>query len=183
MDPQIQYAKTEDGVSIAYATEGEGPALVLVPNPPSSHVQRGREMMPNFFQPLVRGFRLIAYDPRGAGLSDRDAIDYAMEAMMRDIDAVVERTGLQSFAVLAFRGAVPVADDSAQGGIAHPVPPGGDHATIFGKVGADEGDAGIDVGRMHGQVDSRAGMKAHASAMDLRFQRLLRRRLHTSRLE
>ena len=85
MEPRIQYAKTEDGVNIAYATEGKGPALVLVPNPPSSHAQRGREMMPNFFQPLVRGFRLIAYDPRGAGLSDRDAIDYAMEAMMRQL--------------------------------------------------------------------------------------------------
>ncbi len=29
MEPRIQYAKTEDGVSIAYAAEGEGSPLVL----------------------------------------------------------------------------------------------------------------------------------------------------------
>ncbi len=31
MEPRIQYAKTEDGVSIAYASRGEGPALVVLP--------------------------------------------------------------------------------------------------------------------------------------------------------
>ncbi len=29
MEPRIQYAKTSDGVSIAYASEGEGPTLVI----------------------------------------------------------------------------------------------------------------------------------------------------------
>ena len=38
MEPQIQYAKTSDGVNIAYATEGEGPPLVLLPIPMVSHV-------------------------------------------------------------------------------------------------------------------------------------------------
>ena len=109
MEPRIQYAKTEDGVSIAYATEGEGQPLVTVSPQAISHVQRESAMFPNIFPPLARAFRLIRYDPRGAGLSERDAIDFSMEAMMRDLDAVVERLGLQSFAVLAFRGAVPVA--------------------------------------------------------------------------
>ncbi len=31
MEPQIQYAKTADGVSIAYATRGQGPPLVVCP--------------------------------------------------------------------------------------------------------------------------------------------------------
>ena len=107
--PRIQYAKTEDGVSIAYATEGEGPPLVLLLVPVGSHVQRVREMFPNIIPPLTRTFRLINYDPRGTGLSDRDAIDFSMDATMRDLDAVVDRTGLQSFAVLAFIDSVPVA--------------------------------------------------------------------------
>ncbi|MCH7811310.1 MAG: adenylate/guanylate cyclase domain-containing protein [Chloroflexi bacterium] len=109
MEPQIQYAKTSDGVSIAYATEGEGPPLVLLLAPGVAHVQRAWEMFPSVLPPLMRTFRITLYDPRGAGLSDRHAIDYSIEAMLRDLDAVVDRTGLQSFAVGAFRNAVPVA--------------------------------------------------------------------------
>ncbi len=106
MEPRIQYAKTEDGVNIAYATEGEGPTLIWLSVPQVSHVQRARELFSFRFPP---GFRLIRYDPRGAGLSDRDAIDYSMEAMLRDLEAVVERTGSQSFAVVGFRASVPIA--------------------------------------------------------------------------
>ncbi len=109
MEPRIQYAKTEDGVSIAYWTMGEGPALVWLSIPLVAHVQRAWAMFPTIFPPLARAFRLTWYDPRGAGLSDRDEIDYSMEAMVRDLDAVVERTGLQSFAVGAFQGTVPIA--------------------------------------------------------------------------
>ena len=108
MEPRIQYAKTSDGVNIAYATEGEGPPLVFLSIPAGAHIQRAWEMFP-YIVPLTRTFRLIRYDPRGAGLSDRDAIDFSMEAMMRDFAAIVDRTGLQSFALLAFQDSVPVA--------------------------------------------------------------------------
>ncbi|MCH8993479.1 MAG: alpha/beta fold hydrolase [Chloroflexi bacterium] len=109
MEPQIQYAKTEDGVSIAYASEGEGPPLVWLVISLVAHAQRVWAMYPNIAPPLAGTFRLILYDPRGAGLSDRDAVDYSMEAMMRDFEAVVDRAGLQSFAVVAFQGTVPIA--------------------------------------------------------------------------
>ncbi len=109
MEPRIQYAKTEDGVNIAYATEGEGPPLILMQLPVVAHVQRAWEMFPNILPPLAQGFRLVWYDPRGTGLSDRDAIDFSIEAMLRDLDAVVERTGLQSFAMAAFAEHVSVA--------------------------------------------------------------------------
>ena len=109
MEPRIQYAKTEDGVDIAYATEGDGPPLVRVPAPGPAHVQRDWAIWPNVLPPLTRAFRVILYDPRGTSLSDRDAIDYSMEAMMRDLEAVVDRTGLGSFALWAFTDAVPIA--------------------------------------------------------------------------
>ncbi len=38
MEPRIQYAKTEDGVSIAYWTIGEGTPLVHMP-PAFTHIQ------------------------------------------------------------------------------------------------------------------------------------------------
>ena len=109
MEPRIQYAKTADGVSIAYATQGEGPALVYLASSAVSHVQRGLDMFPNIFPPMTTNFRLIRFDPRGTGLSDRDEIDFSMQAMTRDFDAVVERTGLQSFAIEAFTTSVPIA--------------------------------------------------------------------------
>ena len=109
MEPRIQYAKTSDGVDIAFASMGEGPPLVVLPLPGMAHVQRIWEMFPNLLAPLTRAFRLIWYDSRGMGLSDRDAIDFSMEAMMRDLEAVIGRTGLRSFAVLAFQDTVPMA--------------------------------------------------------------------------
>ncbi len=109
MEPRIQYAKTSDGVDIAFASMGEGPPLVRVPVPGTAHAQRAWAMFPNIFPSLTRTFRLIWYDPRGTGLSDRDAIDFSMEAMMRDLEAVIDRTGLRSFAVSATYDAVPMA--------------------------------------------------------------------------
>ncbi|MEE8517984.1 MAG: adenylate/guanylate cyclase domain-containing protein [Dehalococcoidia bacterium] len=109
MEPQIQYAKTSDGVDIAFASMGEGPPLVSMPRNGFSHVQRGWVMFPNYFQSLARTFRLVWYDSRGTGLSDRDAIDFSMEAMMLDLEAVIDRTGLPSFALVAFRGSASMA--------------------------------------------------------------------------
>ncbi len=109
MEPQVQYAKTSDGVDIAFASMGDGPPLVSLPLFAASHVQRIWAMFPNIFPPLTRTFRLIWYDSRGTGLSERDKIDFSMEAMMRDLEAVIDRTGLRSFAVWAFQDAVPIA--------------------------------------------------------------------------
>ena len=39
MEPRIQYAKTSDGVNIAFATYGEGPPVVFVGQWLTSHVQ------------------------------------------------------------------------------------------------------------------------------------------------
>jgi len=109
MEPRIQYAKTTDGVSIAFAVAGDGPPLVRVAFPWINHAQRDWEMFSNLFPPLAKAFRLVLYDARGTGLSDRDAIDFSMEVMMRDLEAVVGRTGLESFGLLAFADGVPMA--------------------------------------------------------------------------
>jgi len=109
MEPQVQYAKTSDGVSIAFASMGEGPPLVRVPSPGMTHVQRDWTIFSSIIPTLTRTFRYTWYDSRGTGLSDRDETDFSMEAMMRDLEAVIDRTGLQSFAVLAPANAVPMA--------------------------------------------------------------------------
>ncbi|MDO8617050.1 MAG: alpha/beta hydrolase, partial [Dehalococcoidia bacterium] len=117
MEPRIQYAKTADGVSIAYATAGEGKPLVMMPVPACSHVERGWEVFASLWQPLAQAFRLVWYDSRGSGLSDREAIDFSMDAMIRDLEAVLDRTGLESFPLCGFVDAVPIAVTYA---VSHP---------------------------------------------------------------
>lgn len=109
MEPRIQYAKTSDGVNIAYATAGEGRCVIAVPSAPLSHAQRICEMFPELFQGLAQRFRAIWYDSRGSGLSDRSALDFSMAAMVRDLEAVANRAGAAKFVLWALGDAVSIA--------------------------------------------------------------------------
>lgn len=102
MAPQIQYVKTSDGVSIAYAVTGEGPLLIVMPPPGLAHAELNWRMFASVLQPLAANFRTVWYDARGTGLSDRDAIDFSMKAMIRDLEAVVARIGIDSFVLAAW---------------------------------------------------------------------------------
>jgi len=102
MEPRIQYAKTEDGVSIAYATLGEGEPLVYIPNV-AGHLQIEWQMpeMRRWFERLAETRRLVRYDPRGSGLSEREVSDFSLDAQLLDLEAVVDRLGLDRFALYA----------------------------------------------------------------------------------
>ncbi len=100
--PPIQYAKTSDGVNIAFWTYGSGPPLVLMPLLIGSHVQIDWSE-PNrraAFERLAAGATIIRYDTRGMGMSDREPIDFGPEAGVRDLEAVVDKLGLDRFAIL-----------------------------------------------------------------------------------
>src|ERR1700675_4531077 len=99
--PAIRYATTSDGVSIAFATAGAGPPLLVVSPPPLTHVQAIWETYAHVYQPLAERFHLVWYDYRGTGLSDRGAIDFSMDAMIRDLEAVIEGAGLTGLAMAA----------------------------------------------------------------------------------
>lgn len=103
MDPRIQYTLTEDDVSIAYWSMGEGMPVVIPPPLPSSHLELEWQIPSRglLYQGLARaGCQVIRYDCRGMGMSQRDAIDFSTEAAMRDLDAVVKRLGLTRLAIL-----------------------------------------------------------------------------------
>ncbi|MBI1886733.1 MAG: alpha/beta fold hydrolase, partial [Chloroflexi bacterium] len=108
MEPRIQYAKTSDGVSIAYWTIGQGPALVLMPWIPFNHVELNWERAQGFCERLARKMQLVHYDGRGCGLSDRD-VPHSLEGHELDLAAVVDRLGLERFALWAFLTSGPVA--------------------------------------------------------------------------
>jgi pimeloyl-ACP methyl ester carboxylesterase len=75
MPPQTRYAKSGD-VSIAYQVVGAGPRdLVLVPGWVSNLEVYWEELSAaRFFEGLAAFSRLILFDKRGTGLSDRVAI-------------------------------------------------------------------------------------------------------------
>ena len=109
--PRIQYAQTKDGVSIAYWALGEGRPLVHMPYPRLSHVQLEwqRPEWRSWYERLIERRRLIRYDTRGTGLSDRNRIDYSVDSLVLDLAAVVDRLELDRFALFAPRASGPAA--------------------------------------------------------------------------
>jgi pimeloyl-ACP methyl ester carboxylesterase len=100
MAPPIQYARTDDGVSIAHYAIGEGtPALVYLT--PGSHLEFEWEYPEQraWLEALARNRKLVRLDHRGSGLSDRE-VEFVPRDGVRDIEAVVRRLGLKRFALL-----------------------------------------------------------------------------------
>ncbi len=98
---RVQFCQAADGVRLAYASVGSGPPLVKTANwmnhlehdwksPIWSHIARA----------LSQDFTLLRFDQRGNGLSDWDVPHFSFEAFVSDLEAVVERAGLERFALL-----------------------------------------------------------------------------------
>ncbi len=100
MEPQIQYAKTSDGVSIAYYAIGQGPAVLCL-NMPLSHLEAEWQIDPlrMAYTAVAQWSTFVRLDPRGFGLSDRDPDDFALDSLVLDIEAVVDRLGLEELRI------------------------------------------------------------------------------------
>jgi len=100
MEPRIQYAKTSDGVNIAYAVFGEGPPLVYVASAAGVHLYSRFSLARLGTDQLTSaGFQVVRHDGRGTGSSDHAARDFSLEARLRDLEAVVDGLGLERFAL------------------------------------------------------------------------------------
>ena len=94
MEAETRYADS-DGVKIAYQVHGEGPLdLVFVPGF-VSHLELLWEEPPvaRFFRRLSSFARLIMFDKREQGLSDRTGRPPTLEDSMDDLEAVLAATG------------------------------------------------------------------------------------------
>jgi class 3 adenylate cyclase/pimeloyl-ACP methyl ester carboxylesterase len=111
MDPRIQYATTSDGLSIAFWTLGDGRPQVHVQCPPFSHIRLEWQWLElrKFYERLAQTGRVVRYDGRGSGLSARDVTDFSFERQILDLEAVVDRLGLERFDLLGFIDGGPVA--------------------------------------------------------------------------
>ncbi len=100
MEPRIQYAQTSDGVSIAYAVFGAGPSIVYAAGVFGDVHLHSSGFLIQATETLVeRGWRVIRYDGRGMGSSQRDNLDFSLEGRLRDLEAVIEQTGADRFAL------------------------------------------------------------------------------------
>ena len=100
MEPHIQYAKTSDGVSIAYYAIGQGPAMLFLMTP-FSHLEAEWQIDPlrMAYTAAAQRSTFVRLDPRGFGLSDRDPDDFALSSFVLDIEAVVDRLGLDEMRI------------------------------------------------------------------------------------
>jgi class 3 adenylate cyclase len=90
----IRYARSGD-VAIAYHIVGDGPTdLVLVPDFYSNLVYdwESKYWRP-FYERLAQSFRLVLFDKRGTGLSDRGGLFPTLETRMDDVRAVLDAVG------------------------------------------------------------------------------------------
>jgi len=97
----IRFCTTANGVRIAYATAGRGPALVKTANW-LNHLEYDWEspVWRHVFEGLTSKYLLVRYDGRGNGLSDWDVEDISFEAFVRDLENVVDAVGLERFPLL-----------------------------------------------------------------------------------
>jgi len=101
--PQTRYAKSGD-VNIAYQVVGDGPFdLVLVPGF-VSHLENDWDepRSAHFLRRLASFSRLIRFDKRGTGLSDRPAGLPDLETRMDDVRAVMEAVGSERSALFGY---------------------------------------------------------------------------------
>ncbi len=110
----IRFARSADGVGIAYAVHGAGPPL-LIDACWLSHLQFDWQspVWRHYLVELGRIATVIRYDERGHGLSDRGVTDHSLEARVADLEAVADDAGLDRFALLAMAQGGPVAIEYA----------------------------------------------------------------------
>lgn len=110
IDQKIAFAETSDGIRIAYATSGAGPPLVFVLGW-GTHLTEGMGSplydQSGFLSWHSRAHRVVRYDGRGFGLSDRDVADFSLDARLRDLETVVDALGLARFDLYAFSAGGP----------------------------------------------------------------------------
>lgn len=110
----ISFCRSADGVGIACASVGAGPPLIKAANW-LTHVEYDWDSPAwrPFLHWLAVRYRLIRYDGRGTGLSDREVGDISFDAFVQDFEAVVDAANVERFAVLGISQAAAIAIDYA----------------------------------------------------------------------
>ena len=106
----IRYCMSSDGVRLAYATIGSGPPLVKASNW-LTHLdfEWGSPIWRHWWSALSLHHRIVRYDERGNGMSQRDVGDVNFDTWVKDLETVVDAAGLDRFPLLGISRGGPIA--------------------------------------------------------------------------
>ncbi|MDQ6795017.1 MAG: alpha/beta hydrolase, partial [Chloroflexota bacterium] len=97
------WVRGSDGVAIAYDVYGsDDPTIVFLPSTPIVHSRQWKAQVPY----LSRHYRVVTYDGRGNGRSDRpaDPSAYREERLVGDLEAVMDASGTRSAVLVGLCG-------------------------------------------------------------------------------
>ena len=107
--PETRYARSGD-LNIAYQVVGGGPIDILIVPGAISHLELVYELPGciNFIQRLSRFGRIIQFDKRGQGLSDRVSGVPSLEERMDDVRTVMDAAGSRRTVLVGFSEGCPM---------------------------------------------------------------------------
>ena len=114
MEQSIRFCTSSDGVKLAYAVTGDGPPLVMSATwlTHLEHQWRSLAWKP-WLEALSRDHRLLRYDSRGCGLSDRAIDNLSFETWIKDFEKVIDAAGFGRFSLVSTCWGGPVAIEYA----------------------------------------------------------------------
>ncbi len=98
---EIRFCTAPDGARLAYSMHGRGPPLVRVATW-LTHLELDWEspVWRHWLDRLGECHTVVRYDERGCGLSDAEVGEPSVGTWVGDLEAVVDATGLERFALL-----------------------------------------------------------------------------------
>jgi pimeloyl-ACP methyl ester carboxylesterase/DNA-binding winged helix-turn-helix (wHTH) protein len=111
---QISFCRSKDNVNLAFGTVGSGTPIIKSANW-LTHLEYDWESP--VWAPLLHWLgarsRLVRYDGRGNGLSDKNVEDISFAAFVCDFEAIVDATKFEKFAILGISQGAAIAFDYA----------------------------------------------------------------------
>ncbi len=134
----VHFCTAPDGTRIAYASVGQGPPLIKTANW-LNHLEYDWEspVWSPFLHEIAAQHQLIRYDARGNGLSDWDVANLSLDDFVRDLETVVEATGLKRFSLFGMSQGCSIAISYA---VRHPERVS--HLVLFGSFARGRGKRG-----------------------------------------
>jgi pimeloyl-ACP methyl ester carboxylesterase/DNA-binding CsgD family transcriptional regulator len=114
MNQEVRFCSSFDGARIAYALCGRGAPLVLSATW-LSHLEHQWSSLAwrPWLEHFSRDHRLLRYDLRGTGLSDRSFTDVSIDTWTRDFANVVDAAAIERFPLLGVCQGGPIAVEYA----------------------------------------------------------------------
>jgi pimeloyl-ACP methyl ester carboxylesterase/DNA-binding winged helix-turn-helix (wHTH) protein len=110
LEQKIRFCRSPDGTRLAIGNVGSGAALVKTANW-LNHLEFDWEspVWSPFLRKLASHYRLVRYDARGNGLSDRQVDELSFDAFVTDLETVADAMDLKRFSLLGISQGASVA--------------------------------------------------------------------------